>query len=65
MDFEEKSFIQSLKLYVSGNNVFTITNYSGYDPELTSFLYDGMIIGVDWVGTPNVSSFTIGANIQF
>jgi len=64
MNFE-KSFIQSLKLYVSGNNVFTITDYSGYDPELTSFLYDGTIIGVDWVGTPNISSYVLGVNIKF
>mgnify|MGYP001085284948 CR=1 FL=1 len=66
-DFEmpENSLISSFKLFLSGNNLLTITNYSGYDPELTSFLYDGTILGVDWVGTPNVSSFVVGANIKF
>ena len=62
---QQKSLINSIRLYASGSNLFTITNYSGFDPELTSFLHDGTILGVDWVGTPNVSSFTIGANIQF
>ena len=64
-EMPKKTFINSINLYASGNNVLTITNYSGYDPELTSFLYDGTIIGVDWVGTPNVSSFVLGANIKF
>jgi len=62
---QQKSFINSIRLYASGSNLFTITNYSGYDPELTSFMGDGTILGVDWVSTPNVSSFTIGANIKF
>ena len=65
IEMSGKSFINAVKLYASGNNLFTITNYSGFDPELTSFLYEGTIIGVDWVGTPNVSSFVIGANIKF
>lgn len=65
LELSENTFINSIKLFASGNNVFTITNYSGYDPELTSFLYEGTILGVDWVGTPNVSSFVIGANIKF
>lgn len=61
----EKSPLKLVNLYVAGNNVFTITNYSGYDPELTSFLYDGTIQGVDWVGTPNISSFVLGLNLKF
>ena len=65
LDLNEKSFIDSFKIYASGNNLFTITNYSGYDPELTSFLYDGTILGVDWVGTPNVRSYVLGINIKF
>lgn len=65
LDMKAGSFINSIKFFASGNNVFTITNYSGYDPELTSFLYEGTILGVDWVGTPNVSSFVIGANFKF
>jgi len=65
LNLEKESFIQGIRLYASGNNVFTITDYSGYDPELTSFLYNGTIIGVDWGGSPNVSSYVIGANIKF
>jgi len=62
---QKKSAINSVRLYASGSNLFTITNYSGFDPELTSFLHDGTILGVDWVGSPNISSFTVGVNVQF
>ena len=60
----KKSMFNSFKVYVAANNLFTITNYSGYDPELTSFLYDGTVVGVDWQGTPNVSSVLLGVNIK-
>jgi TonB-linked SusC/RagA family outer membrane protein len=57
--------VSSLSIYLAARNLFTLTNYSGYDPELNSFLYNGNILGVDWSGTPNTRSFTLGANISF
>ncbi|WP_321281753.1 TonB-dependent receptor [Marinifilum fragile] len=54
-----------VNLYVTGRNLFTITDYSGYDPQVTSFMYDGTIMGVDWTGTPNARSFLVGLNITF
>ncbi|RXP44526.1 TonB-dependent receptor [Lutibacter sp. HS1-25] len=65
IDLDEQKFIDNARIYIAGNNLFTITNYSGYDPEITSFLYDGTIIGVDWLSTPNVSSVLLGVNIKF
>jgi len=64
-NLKNQKLIKNIHLYVSGNNLFTITNYSGYDPELTSFLYDGTIIGVDWLGTPNVRTYVLGLNLKF
>jgi len=61
----EKSVIDNVNIYVAGNNLITITDYSGYDPEITSYLYDGTIVGVDWLSTPNVSSFLLGVNVKF
>lgn len=52
--------ITSARVYVSGNNIFTISKYSGPDPELVSAL------GRDSsAGYPNRRSFTLGVNIQF
>lgn len=57
--------LSNLHIYGSGKNLFTITNYSGYNPQITSFLNDGTIMGVDWVGTPDVKTFLVGMNITF
>ncbi len=60
----EKIF-KNINLYVSGRNLFYLTNYSGYEPQVTSFQRDGTIMGVDWVGTPNVKTFLFGINVTF
>ncbi|MCU4174409.1 SusC/RagA family TonB-linked outer membrane protein [Carboxylicivirga sp. N1Y90] len=57
--------IANARFYTSMRNVFTITNYSGYNPQVTSFLNDGSIMGVDWVGTPNTKTILVGLNITF
>ncbi len=61
----KKSIVENLNLYVSGRNLFYITSYSGYEPQVTSYMFDGSIMGVDWVGTPNVKSFLFGVNVTF
>lgn len=48
-----------IRVYVQAQNLFTITGYSGLDPETNSRL------GVDWNGMPQQRSFTFGANITF
>ncbi len=57
--------VSNLHIYGSCRNLFTITNYSGYNPQITSFLNDGSIMGVDWIGTPDVQTYLIGMNITF
>ncbi len=58
-------FLSNINLYVSGQNLLYFTSYSGYNPQVTSFLYDGTIMGVDWVGTPNVRTVLFGVNVTF
>ena len=65
LPIKSKNFIESCNLYLTGRNLFTWTNYSGYDPEITSFLYDGLIQGVDWNNKPNSKSFLVGLNLNF
>ena len=59
------NFIESANVYVTGRNLFTWTDYSGYDPEITTFLYDGLIQGTDWNNKPNSQSFLVGINLNF
>lgn len=51
--------ITKIRLYAQAQNLFTITGYSGLDPETNTRL------GVDWNGMPQQRSFTFGANITF
>ena len=60
------SGIKNIKLSLIGRNLFTITNYSGVDPEVTvlgngdqtNFMFDGF-------GYPNFTTFTGGLEINF
>jgi hypothetical protein len=57
--------IQSLRVYVSGQNLFLLTKYPG-DPELGSIGgYNGNSIGVDRGLYPRARVFTVGANVTF
>ena len=54
--------IQRLDFYVSANNLFCLTNYSGADPEVG---YGGLGVVTDNAQTPRSKSFTAGVTIQF
>jgi hypothetical protein len=58
-------FISGLDLFVSGRNLLTLTNYTGYDPEVNSFTNDPLRKGVDWSSYPNTRSVTVGVNVNF
>ena len=59
-----KSPFKGANIYLTGQNLLTFTNYSGYDPEITSFLWTGLITGVDWNGPPNARNFLLGLNLN-
>lgn len=61
----QNNTIKGANIYVTGQNLFTLTNYSGYDPEITSFMWTGLINGVDWNGPPNSRNILIGLNLNF
>lgn len=62
---KRKTFIQGLNVYVSGANLITITNYSGYDPEVNSFGGSNSSQGVDYAAYPGTKTYTIGINAKF
>jgi len=60
--------IHNLKLYkarvfVTGNNLYTWTNYSGYDPEVNSG--NSLLSGVDRISYPRARTILFGLNITF
>ena len=63
-DFLSKIHMSAARLYVSGQNLFTFTNYKGIDPEV-SYSNSSSNIGLDYGSYPNVKSYTVGLNISF
>ena len=53
-----------LRVYVTGQNLFCLNNYSGYDPEVNS-LNNPMMPGLDWGAYPKSRVFTVGLDLQF
>lgn len=56
------------RVYGTVTNVFLLTGYSGYDPEVSATRnssYTPLTPGVDYSGYPKSRTFTIGANVTF
>lgn len=67
MDFKNPGVLKGVRLYLNGQNLFTITNYTGVDPEVR-YSYGGNILapGVDARDTyVRTLSLTLGANVRF
>lgn len=61
----KKLKINSMRMYVTGSNLFTFTNYSGYDPEVSTRNTSGLTPGVDWSAYPRNRSMIFGLNLTF
>lgn len=59
----QKAFIEKLRFYVSGENLFTITGYDGIDPEFSRASV--LNTGIDKLIYPFTRSFTVGAQLTF
>jgi len=57
--------ISRVRVYVSGNNLATITSYSGYDPEVNSFGGNNTQVGVDNLVYPVARTFLAGIQVTF
>jgi TonB-linked SusC/RagA family outer membrane protein len=57
------SGINKIRVYLTGNNLFTITDYKGYDPSASSGSPIGA--GVDKGFYPVASSYLLGVNLNF
>lgn len=68
--FGPKSHIGSIKVYVAGENLFVVSPYSGYDPEVysnqgSSSMSNILTSGFDYGCFPRPRTFTVGLNILF
>jgi iron complex outermembrane receptor protein len=60
-------WLKGLRIYVTGTNLFLITNYSGYDPDVnTDASYnDIQSMGIDYTNYPKARTFMAGLNVTF
>ncbi|MFA5815326.1 MAG: TonB-dependent receptor [Bacteroidales bacterium] len=57
--------VQSCRIFFTGENLITLTNYSGYDPEVNYFGKNYLAAGYDWGAYPSVKSYHFGFKLSF
>lgn len=61
----QKLKVQKLRVYVTGNNLAVFTNYSGYDPEVSTRRSTPVTPGVDYSAYPRSRTYIAGVNLTF
>ena len=61
----EKLKISEIRFYATAENMFTITNYSGLDPEVNAFGGSNSIRGIDFGTYPQTRNVLFGASFKF
>ncbi len=64
-DWTKKFKVSKLRVYAQAQNLFCITGYSGYDPEVSMAASNPMTPGLDWGAYPKSRIFTVGLDLQF
>ncbi|WP_143962799.1 SusC/RagA family TonB-linked outer membrane protein [Litoribacter populi] len=57
--------VSNLRLYVSATNLWTLTNYSGYDPEGNAYGFTTNLVGIDNGNYPQAKTYLVGLNFGF
>ncbi|HLL94927.1 MAG TPA: SusC/RagA family TonB-linked outer membrane protein, partial [Spirosoma sp.] len=64
--FTNKLKMQNLRVYVSGQNLYTFTKYAGYNPEVSrNFGGNPLTEGIDYGAYPLARTITVGLNASF
>lgn len=58
-----KKYVSNVRCYISGQNLFCLTGYSGLDPEVSNAFMTPGVDGRDKY--PTLRSFTFGVNVNF
>lgn len=60
----QRAKVQSLRFYVTLNNLYTFTRYSGYDPEVNTRRSSPLTPGVDYAAYPRSRAYLFGVNLS-
>ena len=61
----EKVNLNRVRFYATGTNLFCLTKYSGYDPEVDTRRSTPLTPGVDYSAYPKSIGFVVGVNLSF
>ncbi|WP_312510426.1 SusC/RagA family TonB-linked outer membrane protein [Chryseobacterium culicis] len=66
-DTSQLKFLKSINLYVSAQNLVTLTSYSGYDPlvDTNKQVSGNQSLGIDYTTYPSAKTFIFGATVKF
>ena len=64
-DIVKKAHLRKARVYVTGTNLFCLTKYSGYDPEVDTRRATPLTPGVDYSAYPKSIGFVAGVNLTF
>ena len=59
-----KNKISNFRIYLQGSNLFTLTHYTGYNPEVNKNSTDALRPGEDYCSYPLPRTFSVGININ-
>ena len=57
--------LSRVQLYVTGQNLITLTKYSGYDPEVNAYGSSSVQLGIDYGTYPQSKAVIFGLNVEF
>lgn len=57
--------ISRLSVYTTGQNLVTLTKYSGFDPEVNAYGLSATELGIDYGTYPQARTLTVGMNVEF
>ncbi|MDO4195782.1 MAG: TonB-dependent receptor [Prevotellaceae bacterium] len=61
----KKFYCSDLTVFASAKNLFTFTNYTGYDPEVSRFANNNLSMGADYGTYPMCRSYEFGLKVNF
>ena len=64
-ELTKKVYLRRVRIYVTGTNLFCLTKYSGYDPEVDTRRTTPLTPGVDYSAYPKSIGFVAGLNLTF
>ncbi len=61
----DTAWFRTLRVYLSADNLFVLTDYTGYDPEVNTYaeMRGVSTMGMDYTNYPRARTFTVGLNI--